>query len=227
MGAPQQSREDREYILANLPSGTRRVQVIGPSGKQEYKRPEDVDVDQDQISVASDGTPIVMKKKPGRPSKVKLNAPTPQLAELEQARESHVSHDDLLREVQSNTASDDTFDQIVEGMAREAAQIEFERMELQRNGQEYSNVAARRARILKSMAELVLTRQKQQRVGVVDLDSASFKAVFGLMLETFKDAMRESGARSELIETTFTNLVKSLDDGWNQEARRRMKDAAK
>jgi hypothetical protein len=226
MGAPEQSKADREYILANLPSGTRRVQVINASGKQEYKRPEDVDPDVDEISVASDGTPIVMKKKPGRPSKIKLNPPTPQLAEMAEARDSHLMQDDLLREVQSNTASDDTFDQIVEGMAREAAQIEFERMELQRNGQEYSTVASRRARILKSMAELVLARQRQQRVGTVDLESPAFKAVFGLMLETFKDAMRDSGARGELVETTFTNLVKALNESWKQEARRRMKDAS-
>ena len=45
MSAPKrQSKEDREYILANLPGGVRRVQVIEPSGKQTYKRPDDVDV---------------------------------------------------------------------------------------------------------------------------------------------------------------------------------------
>ena len=43
MSAPKrQTKEDREYIPANLPGGVRRVQVIEPNGKQVYKRPDDV-----------------------------------------------------------------------------------------------------------------------------------------------------------------------------------------
>ena len=146
MSAPKrQTKEDREYILANLPGGVRRVQVIEPNGKQVYKRPDDVDVVRDQIMLASDGTPICMRGKPGRKPKAQLNPVTPQIAEVEQARQEHISQDPLRHAAKKDAESDEVLNGIIAAMADEAAAIEFERGEAARHGQDTTNHSSKRA----------------------------------------------------------------------------------
>lgn len=222
-----QSRSDREYIIKNLPDGVLRVQVIDTSGKQLYKRPEDIDLDADEIALTLTGEPIVMRGKPGRKAKQTLAPVTPQIAQVYQAREEHVEGDPVLQEIQKDPESDETFNKLIQGMAQEAAVLEFERIEAQRHGQDILDHAARRARVLKSMADLTLKKRSMFQSGMIDMESPQFKALFKFILESFKEAMKESGARNELIESIFTNLVKGLDDEWNQEAKRRMKEAVK
>jgi hypothetical protein len=222
-----QTEEDRRYILANLPEGVRRVQVQTSKGKIEYKRPEDVLPEEDEIKLASDGTPICMRGKPGPKFKTRLNPVTPQIAEVEIAREDHLSSEPILREISKASDADDAFEAVLKGMAREAAVVEFERMEAQRHGRDSTNHSTKRARVLKAMADLMLKKRQISDGGGIDLDSPQYKALFVLTLETFKGAMKESGCRPELVETVFTNLVQTLDEDWNQDARRRMKDASK
>ena len=222
---PRQTKEDRQYILDNLPEGTQRVQVIDPTGKQVYKRPEDVDVALDEIMLASDGTPIVMRGKPGRKPKSQLNPITPQIGEITQARGEHIDHDPLRRETEKDAEGDGVLNAVIRAMAEEAAAIEFEREEAARHGQDTSAYSAKRARVLKAMADTWLKRKTNLAGGIIDIDSPAFKALFGLLLETFKDAMVETGVRPEHIETIFSKLVDSLDGHtWRQEAKTRMKD---
>jgi hypothetical protein len=223
--APRQTKEDREYILANLPGGVRRVQVIEPSGKQVYKRPDDVDTTLDQIMLASDGTPICMRGKPGRKKKPALKPVTPQIAEVEQAREEHLAQDHLRREARADAESDNVLNGILAAMADEAAAIEFERAEAARHGQDTANHSSKRARVLKAMADTWLKRKQQMEGGLVDLDSPAFAALFAFLLETFKEAMAGAGTRHEHIETIFAKLVSQLgDEAWREEAKTRMKD---
>lgn len=227
MSKPQ-TKADREYIIENLPKEVRRVQVVDPNGKQSYKRPDDVDLDYDQIMLAMDGTPIVMRGKPGRKPKKPLKPVTPQIAEVDEARTEHITQSPLLREAQRDAEGDGVLNAIMSAMAEEAAAIEFERDEAARHGQETSALSAKRARVLKGMADTWLKRKQQIEGGLIDLESPAFQALFGLILETFKDSMLDAGARPEFIETTFAKLVSSLgDEGWKQDARARMKDTIK
>jgi|ETNvirenome_6_85_1030632.scaffolds.fasta_scaffold47700_2 hypothetical protein len=224
----RQTKEDREYILTNLPAGVRRVQVIEPSGKQVYKRPDDVDTTLDQIMLASDGTPICMRGKPGRKKKPVLNSVTPQIAEIEAAREEHLTQDSLRREARSDAESDNVLNGIIAAMADEAAAIEFERAEAARHGQDTANHSSKRARVLKAMADTWLKRRQQVEGGIIDLDSPAFSALFAMILETFKGVMADSGTRPEHIETIFVKLVSELgEDSWREEAKVRMKDKIK
>jgi len=227
MPAPKrQTKQDREYILANLPSGTRRVQVVTAQGQTQYKRPDDVDLDRDEIVLSQGGLPVVMRGKPGRKKRIQLNPVTPQIQEVEEAREEHISTSSLVQEVGKDPESDDTFESIIRGMAEEASSMEFERLEAQRHGQDSSNHSVKRTRVLKAMADLLLKKKQIAEGGMVDMDSPQFKALFEFALETFKESMASSGCRPELTESVFTNLVSSLDDDWKQEARRRMKDSS-
>jgi hypothetical protein len=227
MSKPQ-TRADREYIIENLPKEVRRVQVVEPSGKQAYKRPDDVDLDLDQIQIAMDGTPIVMRGKPGRKPKKPLKPVTPQIAEVDEARNDHISHSALLQEAKRDAEGDGVLNAIMAAMAEEAAAIEFERDEAARHGQDTTAHSAKRARVLKGMADTWLKRKQQIEGGLIDMESPAFQALFGLILQTFKDSMLDAGARPEFVETTFAKLVAALgDEGWKQDARARMKDTIK
>lgn len=226
MATPQkkQTREDREYIIANLPEGTRRVQVLDDQGNQLYRRPEEVDLDRDEIVLSNEGTPVVMRGKPGRKPKQLLKPVTPQIGEVVAAREAHQEHDKLVRDIKREPEGESVLHSILLGMATEAASMEFERKEAERHGQEATGISSRRARVLKGMADTVLKKKSLEQGGLIDLDSPAFRALFAMMLETFKENMKDAGCRSEVIETVFQGLVGSLDEGWKEDARQRMKE---
>lgn len=218
-----QTREDKEATLKNLPAGTIRVQIVTGGGKQVYKRPEDIDFLNDEICFSGDGSPIVMRGKPGRPNKSSLPPATPQIAAVSAVREDHMGNNPITREVEKNPDGEDTFNLILGGMADEAASIEFDRLEAQRNGQDASDLATKRARILKGVAELILHRKKMSEISI-DLDSVQFQNLFKFILQNFKESMEDSGMRSEQIETTFSKLVARLSDSsWKEEAKQKMK----
>jgi len=227
-----QTKRDRKRLLNNLPVGTRRVRILNAQGKQQYKRPEDVDVDRDIIPLNKNGVPIVMRKKPGAPVKTRsqLNPLSSQIGQVMDARDEWISTNDLLSQAMDDASGDPFLDLVLVNMIAEAVNIEFERVELQRHGQgsDAADLSTKRARVLKAIADLVLNRRKIADGALIDLDSPVFKALFTLLLETFREAMATGGCRSEQIEQTFTHMVSSLDgDSWKGEARARMKDALK
>ena len=223
---PRQSKVDRERILANLPSGVHRVQVVDASGKQVYKRPDDVDLNTDEIILTNDGTPIVMRGKPGRKPKSAPLAPiSPQIGEVTRAREEHIEADCLRQEAAKDAEGDGVINQLLIAMAEEAAAVAFERGEAARHGHDTANLSAKRARILKGMADTWLKRKHAIEGGLIDVESPAFNALFGFILETFKEALNGAGTRPEHIETVFAKLVSALsEESWKQEARARMKD---
>lgn len=221
-----QTRSDKTHILSNLPSGTIRVQTTDAAGKQTYKRPEDIDLDKEEISLAADGTPIVMRGKPGRPTAKPspLSPITPQIAQVSAVREDHMDSSPVTREIEKNPESEDAFNVVLKGLADEAASIEFDRLEAQRNGQEASDLATKRSRILKSIADLMLSRKKASDGGIIDLESPVFHALFKVILQSFREAMEEAGTRPEHLETIFAKLVVKLaDPAWKEDAKHKMK----
>lgn len=221
----RQTKSDREYILKHLPEGTKRVQVVDSQGSQKYKRPEDVDLVNDEIVLASDGTPVIMRGKPGRKPKTLLAPATPQIAEVSDARDEHVDNDAIGKVTRKDAEASQIMDLVLSGMADEAAALEFERTEMERNGKDATNVSMKRARVLKGIADIWLKRKSITEGGLIDLDSPVFTALFGLIVGTFKDAMTTAGARGELIESTLTNLLKAVGEPtWKEDAKIRMKD---
>ena len=202
------------------------MKVITDQGEEKYKRPDDVDVNLDEICIASDGTPVTMKGSPGRPKKNSgLKPVTPQIAQVEAQRDEHLQLEAVSVEVGKDPDSEDVFKALMSGMAAEAASIEFDRMEAQRNGENATNHAAKRARILKAMADLHLKRKQQQEGGMIDLEGPPFQAIFALILETFRDVLEAAGTRPEHVDTVFAKLVSELgDDTWKEEAKSRMKE---
>ncbi len=218
-----QSVEDRRRILKDLPEGTRRVQVLR-HGKQHYKKPEEIDVEIDEVVLSSDGSPVVMKGRPGRKPKSRLQPISPMAAEIDEARTSHIEDSTLRKEADKDSEGEELFNQIISSMAEEAAALEFEREEAARHGLDTSGLSVKRSRVLKAMADSMLKR-KSLTGGIIDLDSPAFQALFTLLLESFKESMDGAGCRSEQVEAVFASLIRALaDESWKQEAKSRMKE---
>ena len=222
-----QTREDRKQLLDNLSEGVRRVLTVGTSGKQAYKRPDEVDLDNDEVVLNGSGIPIVMKGTPGRRKKAVLSPISTQVAEVCQAREEHVASDPLISTVRISSESDKVLESILTALAEDAAVIDFEKEEAFRNGASAANLATKRARILKGMSDIWLRKKSLSEGGVIDLDSPVFKEVFSLLLETFRGVLLESGVPPEHVETVFAKLISSFDDAWKEDARRRMRQASR
>ena len=222
----RQTPHDRRHILQNLPAGTRRVQVVEESGKKTYKRPEDVDSAKDEIVMSTKGLPVVMRGKPGRkPKNGTLQPLTTQIGEVATARDEHMEANSLVQTIRIDAGSESALDAVVVGLAEEAANVEFERIEAQRHGRDSTNISTKRARILKSMADVVIKRQLLNSGGVIDMDGIPFESLFLFIMETFKGAMKDAGIRGEEVEQTFTALVSTLRDSkWKEEAKTRMKE---
>jgi len=223
MASPK-SAQTNASILATLPSGTTRVQVIDEFGKTRFKSPNDV-ADVDQIVIGGNGEPIVMSGRPGRKKKPDLAPANDRVEEQMRAREIHVQGDDLLNTIQDNPEAGSVLDRVMEGLAEEAASLAFERREAERNGTPASQISMRRINALKAVGDSYLKRKEIMSTGGVDMTSPAFRRLFSYIMDTFRDALTGSGTRPEMIETVFANLSKRLDDDWQKEATKRMTES--
>ena len=218
------SAPDKARILRGLPQGTERVQVVDSKGKTCWRKVDAVQ-GKDTILFGNDGNPVVMRGTPGRRKKPQLEAVNDNIAEVLEAKAEHLKDDDLTSAIAENPDSDSVLDIIMRDLAQEAASLEFERREAERNGRDTSTYSLRRANILKATGEMFIKRREKIESGMLDIDAPVFEVVFGFMLETFREALEESGTRPELIETVFAKLGKRLREGWKQEAKARMREA--
>lgn len=219
----KQTESDKKHIIENLPEGTKRVKVLTPSGKEQYKRPDDVDLVYDEIPLTTSGAPIVMRGKPGRKTKTVRKAVSPQIEQTCEAREDHVAGSGLTNSVKGDPSSDRVIESILMELAHDAAVLDFETEEAARMGGDVSGLLTKKARLLKGMSDIWLRKKSLDDGGLVDLESTTFEALFALILETFKDVLLDAGVHDEHIETIFTKLVGSFDDNWKEEAKTRMR----
>lgn len=218
---PKQTPMDKQRIIRCLPPGTSRLQVIDGDGKTRFKLPGDIE-DEDQIVMKGNGEPVVMLGRPGRKSKTELPI-DPAVADVLEAKQEHVESSLLISAAKNNPEGDDVLNHLIVAMAEEATSLEFERKEAERKGEDSSSYSAKRARVLKGLADTWLKRKERIEGAILDLDSPSFEVLMSFILETFRDAMKDSGMRGEMIETTFNKLAKKLEQGWKEEAKARMK----
>lgn len=220
----KQSSVDRARLLNRVPPGAARIKVKQPDGRIKYKDLTDID-DLDEIVSDQSGEPIVMMNKPGRKPKAELAPSSDEVAEVMEVREDFIESAPIVRSVDDNPDSEDVIDHVLKGLAAEAAALEFERKEAERNDRDSTNISVRRGRILKAMADIWIKRRSLASGGAIDMEGASAKALIGFVLETVRGSMEDVGLRDEAIETVFVKLAKKLDDGWKQEAIVRMKES--
>lgn len=219
------STPSRAELLAKVPDGTTRVLVQTDKGEQKYKALDQL-ADTDVIQTAKDGTPIVMKGKPGRKAAVPLAPATEVVAEIIKRKKGAIDHDPLLKTAKTAPESPDVLQHIILGLGEEAASLAFERDEAARQGKDSSGHSTKRVQALRAMGETWLKRMDQVVARTVDLDSPGFKVLFKFIMDTIREAMNSANMRPEQVETVFAKFASMVNEDWHNEARNRMKNAS-
>ncbi len=210
-------------LAAKIPADAKCVQVLdAKTGKLKYKPIEEL-LDLDVIQVKKDGTPITMKKSPGRPQNVVVEPATRMAAEIMRMKTDTIATDPILKVAKANPEDPDVLHQIVLALGNEAASIGFERQQAERNGEKTSELSVRRISALKSLADTWLKRKDQITTRGIDMGSPAYRTLMKEVLKAFQESLTSAGARPELIETVFTKLGKIMNDGWEAEVKARIK----
>jgi hypothetical protein len=215
-------RQERSVLLSKLPEGTTRIKVKTALGKTSYRDLADL-ADSDEILTKSDGSPIVMKSKPGRRKNIVLGPENPTIKEVLKRKDEFVDGDTLRQMMRDDPESPDVLQAVMEGISEEAASIGFERIEADRRGKETGTLSQRRITALRALADTWLKRKEQISTRGIDMDSPAFEEVFKYTMETFKEAMVAARMRPEAVEAVFARFSQMINDEWKTEAKIRMK----
>lgn len=211
-----------------VPEGALRVRVIDAKGGQRWRKLEEVRGD-DAPDLMPDGQPLFQNKPIGRPPKVELHdvlKPTTELVkDLVKVKIAQMRTDTIVATTETSPESSDVLNQVMSGLAEEAAALRFERMEAERNGQDSSQLSVRRVHALKAIGDAWIKRKEQIQNKSVDLESRTFEKLLGFISETFALALEEAGVELEMSNSVFDLFGKKLEDeGWKNEAKSRMKE---
>ena len=218
----QAARQRRAVLLQKVPDGTTRIQVKDIQGKLRYRALDQL-ADDDVIQVKKDGSPVVMKGKPGRKQPVNLGPNNDVIKEILKRKGEALDEDAILKALKANPDSPDVLHQVIAAIGEEAASMGFERAEAERKGDSTIAVSSKRVVALRSVADTWLKRQEQLAERTIDLDSPGFKVLFRYIMDTFREAMTSTNLRPEQVDTVFARLSTLLSDEWEAEAKNRMK----
>lgn len=225
-------KQDRDRLLADLPDDATRVKVIDEKGHERWRDITDgldAVLPSDELVVLS-GKPVTMKGTPGRRKKTPAPKPPPPVnqtvAALVQQKQQFFDDDPLLNQLDTGMESEDVLFLVMKGFAQEAASLNFERVEAERNGKETSQLSIRRINALKALGETWIKRKEQLSGKTIDLESPAFERLFAFMLETFRETMLQGNVPRDQAETVFARLSERMsDETWELEARNRMREA--
>jgi len=223
-------RQARADLLAKIPAGAARVQVLTAKGELKYKAVADL-ADTDDIQTNKFGDPVVMRTSPGRKAPVAaavalaVAAPAnATVAAVLHRKQVSVAHDPVLLAVQKTPDSPDVLHQVMLGLSEEAASLKFERDEASRNNESTANLSSKRVQALRAAGDTWLKRMDQMAGKLIDLDSPGFLAVYKLLMDTMREAMHGAKLRDEQIETVFAKFAAMVNDEWKVDAKNRMKN---
>jgi len=213
----------KHYDPNLIPKGSARIKCIDEKNKERWRSPQDV-TPTDKLPInPKTGMYYGMKGSPGRKSIVALKPASPVVAELISRRNVALEQDEIFQATQRDPQSSAVLHEVMLGLIEESAALKFEREEAERLGEATSSLSMRRVQALKAVADTWLKRKEQVSSNIIDLESDTFAALFGLISETFKKACEESGLRSEMIDMIFAKFASALNEEWSSEAKARMK----
>jgi hypothetical protein len=212
-----------------VPEGTKRVKVRDEKGKLAWRKIEEFK-STDTVDLGPKGFPQWMggelgrpKSSSGQPSLHEQMPPSSEaLATMLKIKEAGIRTDPIVLAAEATPEAATVLDQVMLGIAEEAASLRFERQDAERTGRDSSPLSMRRVVALKAIGDTYLKRKEIVQNQLIDLDGKPFQALFGLISETFTKAMLDAGVREELVDSVFAKFRNALDDEWRNEARNRM-----
>jgi hypothetical protein len=135
-------------------------------------------------------------------------------------RERHVGADPLVGAVTTGMDPREVLRILKVEIAREAASLHFERLEVEKRGRETGQVSTRRIEALKKVAEIEL-RLKELYPTVLDLHGEAVQRVFQLWLERMT-TVAEEVLPAESLALFFNRFATAMED-WETEAEARLR----
>jgi hypothetical protein len=221
----KQTEREKRAVLKVLEADVTRIMVIDSRGKDRWRVPAEVKKG-DCIQLKPNGQPSVMRGKPGRNFKPRIEPVSAVAEELIENRKAAIVGSPLVKQVRADPDSVEVLSHIMTVMAEEAESMAFERREAERQALPTSTISSRTVSALRGIADIWLKR-KDQTSAEWDLDFGAprFGALMKHILQTVRDAMEHAGARPEMVETTFARVSEKLDEAaWVNEARAKMKN---
>ena len=228
MGRRSKLLIERDRLLAMVPTGAQRIQILDEKGQIKWKDLDDL-ADKDEIQVNKKGDPVVMMAKPGRrldDGVVNLEPANDTVAEILKQKQSTMDRDPIIETARKAPESTDLLHFVMVALAEEASSIGFERAEAERQGAETSNISTRRINALTKLVETWLKRKDQIKTNEIDLNAPPTRALFEYFFDLFGESMDTSGIGQETKETVFAKVAKIIrGESFENEAKNRMKKA--
>jgi hypothetical protein len=160
----------------------------------------------------TDGRPKVVKRA-GKEVKLPTTDDLQYLADMQEAELRFVEESPLVKATRGNANSADIFRLTIIGAAQNAASLEFQRIELQKRGEDTSQLISRHTKVLKEIAGLQgeLRELGQQ---IADPRSEPFQKVFQLWAENVQKVVKESlgPEQADLFYTKFMTTMENWED---------------
>jgi len=227
-------------IISRLPADVHSVKVEDSGGKTRW-RPVHKLLRSDTILMTKEGRPFMMKGSPGRRShkprkydkpkkgqRKKTESPNPHIPEdlevVAGQRANFIEKDPLSQVIRESPDSTDVLQEIMSGLAEEAASIAYDRLREEQKGRPTSVISTRRIQALKALGETWLKRTEQLDERDIDLGGPAFQNLWRFLMSTFRTAMVQSNLSSESIQHVMTNLGQQVDDDlWVTNAQKAMR----
>jgi hypothetical protein len=165
------------------------------------------------VSVAADGSPLIIKRKPGRPKKVEVAPSGDELAyaaEVNDAREQHVHADPLVRALGGECGTPEVLHELKIGIAKEAAALLFDRQQAAARARPIEQLISRRIDALHKVALIELGIRRLRADDFIDPYGKQMQTAFRLFLGTVDDVANETlGPGNDLTKKLAAALV-----GW-------------
>lgn len=170
------------------------------------------------VPLTSVVTMLHTKRGRGRPPKVRTMPTVDDLAyhaQMQRQEAQFVDCDEIVQVTIGRKNSAEVLHQIKERLARQAANLEFRRIELNKTGRDSSQIISRQAAILRELAGIEL---KIRELGshALDIRGENFQKVFKLFLEKIS-TVASSVLPPEQYDIFFNKLENELQ-GWEDAA---------
>lgn len=163
-------------------------------------------------------TLVVERKKRGRPRNVERMPTTSDLEyhqEMSEEKQRFIEKDPVVRAAAGKLDSSEILHLIKSQVAKEAAALEFQRIENEKYGKDTAQISTRRIDALTKIANIELEIKK---IGgdILDLKGEKFQRVFALLIDSFRE-VASNVLSEEQVDLLFNRLGTALE-GWEERA---------
>lgn len=131
--------------------------------------------------------------------------------EIRQQKRDFIAEDNLLKIVRRGSNSFELLDKLIEEIAEETASMKFDRSYNEGKGADTIKISKQRAIVLKSIADLIVTKRELAQNEVLNLKGKKMQAVFKFLIGLVRDSLAQvEGITDEQKELFFIRLQKNL-----------------